>query len=541
MRSLPTKARIYLISVYLIGMVSLCLPVYPLPKGRAQAWDLGLFLILATLAGGKKFRLMRHQRAEDVGSFSIGFTITFAAMLHFGPRGGIWVGSVSCLSSCLYPKRQPLYQLLFNLCLTILHTWAMSLVFLALNGGTLTLTPMDSFPGEAAACLTGFFLNTGGVATIIALCTGQRVTGVWKETFLWTAPNYFIGAFISTVGTLVLGHHTGAVLLFGSPIAYLTYKSYSLYIARTQEKEQHIEQLQSSHAQLADQYLAERQRAHAQKMQSVGQLAAGIAHEINTPTQYINSNIRFLQEAFASLCKLHAKYGELLAASRAGIVDPALAAEVEAAAEEADIEYLLEEAPKAIQQALEGIAHVAMIVQAMKEFSHPGTETKVAVDINRAIENTLTISRHEWKYVADIFTELDPHLPLVPCLPGQFNQVLLNILVNGVQAIRETLDEGAERKGVIAISTRLDGTWVEICVRDTGPGIPEAIRSKVFDPFFTTKEVGKGTGQGLAIAHSIVVDKHGGTIGFETETGKGTTFLIRLPLNADIGERAKAA
>ncbi len=163
------------------------------------------------------------------------------------------------------------------------------------------------------------------------------------------------------------------------------------------------------------------------------------------------------------------------------------------------------------------------------------------MDINRAIENTLTISRHEWKYVADIFTELDPHLPLVPCLPGQFNQVLLNILVNGVQAIRETLDEGAERKGVIAISTRLDGTWVEICVRDTGPGIPEAIRSKVFDPFFTTKEVGKGTGQGLAIAHSIVVDKHGGTIGFETETGKGTTFLIRLPLNADIGERAKAA
>ena len=170
------------------------------------------------------------------------------------------------------------------------------------------------------------------------------------------------------------------------------------------------------------------------------------------------------------------------------------------------------------------------IVQAMKEFSHPGTEEKVETDLNRAIDTTITVARNEWKYVAEMLTDFDPALPPVPCLPGDFNQVILNLIVNASHAIAAVVGEGSQGKGTITVSTRHEGDWVEIRVRDTGTGIPEAIRSKIFDPFFTTKEVGKGTGQGLAIAHSVIVDKFGGTLTYETTVGKGTTFIIRLPL-----------
>jgi signal transduction histidine kinase len=205
--------------------------------------------------------------------------------------------------------------------------------------------------------------------------------------------------------------------------------------------------------------------------------------------------------------------------------------------EQLDVEYLMEEVPKAIQQSLDGIERVAGIVQAMKEFSHPGTEEKTAIDLNRAIQSTITVARNEWKYVAEVVTEFDSCLPMARCLPGEFNQVILNLIINAAQAIAETAQEGDAARGTITISTRRDGEWAEIRIGDTGTGIPEAIRSRVFDPFFTTKEVGKGTGQGLAIAHSIVVDKHQGTITFDTETGKGTTFIIRLPLHPEYSER----
>ncbi|MBI3300896.1 MAG: HAMP domain-containing histidine kinase [Deltaproteobacteria bacterium] len=170
------------------------------------------------------------------------------------------------------------------------------------------------------------------------------------------------------------------------------------------------------------------------------------------------------------------------------------------------------------------------IVRAMKEFSHPGSEEKVETDLNRAIETTITVARNEWKYVAELATDLDSSLPPVPCLPGEFNQVILNLIINAAHAIAVVVSEGSTSKGTITVSTRHDGDWAEIRVSDTGTGIPEAIRAKIFAPFFTTKEVGKGTGQGLAIAHSVIVDKHKGTIGFETEVGRGTTFIIRLPL-----------
>ncbi len=270
--------------------------------------------------------------------------------------------------------------------------------------------------------------------------------------------------------------------------------------------------------------------AQAQKLESIGQLAAGIAHEINTPTQYVGDNTRFLQDAFKDLQRLLDRYAEVPRALVEGIPAEELAASLESAAREADWDYLREEIPKAIEQSLEGIERVTKIVRAMKEFSHPGTEEKTAVDLNKAIESTLTVARNEWKYVAEVVTDFDPSLPLVPCLPGELNQVILNMIINAVHAIAEVVDTQAGEKGTIRVSTRQVGEEVEIRLSDNGTGIPEAIRGKIFDPFFTTKEVGKGTGQGLAISRSVIVDKHAGSIAVESETGKGTTFIIRLPI-----------
>jgi PAS domain S-box-containing protein len=269
---------------------------------------------------------------------------------------------------------------------------------------------------------------------------------------------------------------------------------------------------------------------HAQKLESIGQLAAGIAHEINTPTQYVGDNIRFLQEIFTNVDGLLGELDRLLEAARLGNVTEALIAEVEARLREAEIGYLKTEIPKAIQQSFEGIEHVAKIVRAMKDFAHPGGENKQLVDLNRAIETTLTVSHNEWKYIAQVVTDFDPTLPLVPCLAGDFNQVILNVVVNAAQAIATVVGDGSQAQGVITIRTRRDGDWAEISVQDTGSGIPASIRGKIFDQFFTTKEVGKGTGLGLSIAHSIVVQKHAGTITFQTEEGKGTVFVIRVPL-----------
>jgi PAS domain S-box-containing protein len=287
--------------------------------------------------------------------------------------------------------------------------------------------------------------------------------------------------------------------------------------------------------------LAEEQRQQlqsqlhqAQRLEAIGQLAAGIAHEINTPTQYVSDNTRFLRDAFSDLVKVMESYGRLLQECRGGHIDPALIADVDEAIATADLEYLSSEIPNAIRQSLEGLDRVATIVRAMKEFSHPGGEDKQTIDLNHAIENTVTVCRNEWKYVAEMALDLDSTLPLVPCLPGDFNQVILNLIVNAAHAIADAINGDETHKGTISISTRHDGGWAEIRIGDTGTGIPEKHRPKIFTPFFTTKEVGRGTGQGLAICRSVVVGKHGGTIDFETELGKGTVFIIRLPLHPDI-------
>jgi ammonium transporter, Amt family len=271
---------------------------------------------------------------------------------------------------------------------------------------------------------------------------------------------------------------------------------------------------------------------HVQKLESIGQLAAGIAHEINTPLQFIGDNTRFIQDSMEELIPLINEY-QILNGNPENEKLSMVLKQLEERYEEKDVGFLLQEIPDAIEQSLEGIGRVTKIVGAMKEFSHPGMSEKKLNDINKAIETTINVSRNEWKYVAELDTDLASDLPLTPCYLNDINQVILNLIVNGAHSIKDKLNESENDKGKIAISSRMKGDNVEIRIADTGMGIPEEIRPKIFDPFFTTKEVGRGTGQGLSIAHTIVVKKHQGTIDFETEVGKGTIFTIRLPINKE--------
>ena len=281
---------------------------------------------------------------------------------------------------------------------------------------------------------------------------------------------------------------------------------------------------------ITERKIFQNQLLQAQKMESIGQLAAGIAHEVNTPTQYVSDNTHFVQDAFDHIIPILKKYAKMLKAVKAGAVPENIVEEVETAIEAADIDYFIQEIPIALRQSLEGLNRTTDIIKAMKEFSHPGTKEKVPVDINQAIQSTITVARNEWKYVADIQTDFDATIPPVPCLAGEFNQAILNLIVNAANAVADIVGDRSEEKGTITVSTGRVDHWVEIRISDTGAGIPELIGPKIFDPFFTTKEIGKGTGQGLAIAQAVIVKKHNGTIRFETEVGKGTTFIVRLPI-----------
>ncbi len=279
---------------------------------------------------------------------------------------------------------------------------------------------------------------------------------------------------------------------------------------------------------IREQKKLESELRQAQKMESVGRLAAGVAHEINTPLQYISDNTLFLQNTFSEMTELIQK---LLAVQHSVVEgNPSFQAAVAAAnaMEKADLSYLLEDIPKAIRETLDGLGRVTKIVQAMKTFAHPSPAQMTSLDINQAIQSTLTIARSEYKLVADVETDLG-ELPLVVCHAGDINQVVLNIIVNAAHAIEEVI-QSTERKGLITIRTWREENDALISIRDTGRGIPENIREQIFDPFFTTKEVGKGTGQGLSIARSVIVEKHGGKLTFESELNQGTTFLIRLPI-----------
>jgi PAS domain S-box-containing protein len=277
----------------------------------------------------------------------------------------------------------------------------------------------------------------------------------------------------------------------------------------------HLTRLVGVTADVTERVRREQDRQHSQRLESIGQLAAGIAHEINTPTQYIGDNMRFLKSAFADL-------QALLTAGEGG-------------ADGAGVAWLAREIPQAIDQSLEGIERVAGIVRAMKDFSHPAAE-RVPVDLNRAIRSTIVVATHEWKHVADVRTELDPDLPAVPVRPGEFNQVVLNLVVNAAHAIAAAGPAAASR-GVITVRTACRDGWAEVSVTDTGCGMSPEVQARIFEPFFTTKPVGEGTGQGLAIARHIAA-RHGGTLAVDSAPGAGSTFTLRLPLDVPGGESA---
>ena len=359
--------------------------------------------------------------------------------------------------------------------------------------------------------LTGWFVAASGAA-VAGIAGAHRAQPVLYIVDL--AP------FVLGVTGYAIGHFHARLLRIRQSIEHTVR-------ARTAELQLALEELSATQAELLS----------AQKLEAIGGLAAGIAHEINTPIQYVGDNTRFVEDSLTQLLDVTAAASRLADAVRdvgeaAGVVEA-----FRHAAEEADMEFLSAELPSAIAESLHGIDQVASIVQALKSFAHPGSEEKAPADLNEIITTTAAVARNEWKYVAEMdLSGLDPALPHVPVLSGPLKQVLLNMIVNAAQAIEETIDESAG-KGRIAITTSAEGGFAIIHIADTGGGIPEEIQPRILEPFFTTKEVGKGSGQGLAIARSIV-DKHGGSLRFTSVLGTGATFTIMLPLQSDLATAA---
>ena len=288
--------------------------------------------------------------------------------------------------------------------------------------------------------------------------------------------------------------------------------------------------LERAYAKLQDE-VATRERLEqelnlARRLEAIGQLSAGVAHEINTPLQYVGDSVHFLGQAFQRITG-YLKRVDQLAQGEPALSWGELLAGLQKGRKEARLDFVLDEIPRAVQASKEGVEHVSKIVQALKAFSHRGSEDKGASDLNAAIENTLLMTHNEYKSIATARTDLG-ELPPVCCFISQLNQVLLNLIVNAAHAIA---DAKRERLGCITVTSRASDGVAQIDISDDGAGIPEQIRHKIFEQFFTTKEVGRGTGQGLALARQIVVDNHGGTLSFSSEVGKGTTFTLRLPID----------
>ena len=263
---------------------------------------------------------------------------------------------------------------------------------------------------------------------------------------------------------------------------------------------------------------------HAHKLESIGRLAAGVAHEINTPIQFISDSVRFACDAITDLMPVYARYRELREATPAEFAQRLT--ELDELETQADVAFLFEQLPGALSRAMDGLHQVANIVRATKDFAYPTTRERRPANINKALQSTLTIGKREYAEIADVELSLG-ELPLVPCHIGELNQVFLNLVINAAHAIHDRRQGG---RGRISVTTQVVGAQVVIAIGDDGDGIPESIRASIFNPFFTTKEVGRGSGQGLAIARAVVVERHGGSLDFETSPDHGTTFFVRIPL-----------
>ncbi|MFN8644058.1 MAG: ATP-binding protein [Candidatus Binatia bacterium] len=268
--------------------------------------------------------------------------------------------------------------------------------------------------------------------------------------------------------------------------------------------------------------------AQSERLATIGTLAAGVAHEIASPVQFVGDSVQFLRGALADMTGVIAALQRVRDAVAAGAPAGDLVAAARTAEDDADIAYVLEHAPRAVDACAEGLDRVSRIVRSLKEFSHPQQGATASVDLNHVIDGTLTLARNEFKYVADLETAFG-ELPPVTCVAGSISQVILNLVVNAAHAVRDAV-EGSGRKGHIVVTTAADGDHAVITVQDSGVGIPDAIRPHIFEPFFTTKSVGQGTGQGLALVWDVVTRAHGGTVDVESVPGAGATFRIRLPI-----------
>ncbi|MEM8924694.1 MAG: ATP-binding protein [Actinomycetota bacterium] len=265
---------------------------------------------------------------------------------------------------------------------------------------------------------------------------------------------------------------------------------------------------------------------HAQRLEAIGQLAAGVAHEINTPIQFVGDSVRFLEDVLEDLFRLHEMQRPLRSTvgdeERVGLVRA-----IEELEDVLDVEFVTEQAPKALARTLSGVDRVATIVRSLKQFAHPGGDDLGPTDVNGIIENTAVVATSEYKYVADLDLDLGD-VPEVYGNGGDISQVIINLIVNASHAIEDRINTGATSRGRIVVTTRPADGGVLLTVADDGGGIPSGVQKRIFEPFFTTKAVGRGTGQGLSLAHRVITGKHGGTIEFTVDDGVGTTFRIWL-------------
>lgn len=287
-------------------------------------------------------------------------------------------------------------------------------------------------------------------------------------------------------------------------------------------------------ADVSERHAREIEAQHTQKLEALGRLSAGLAHEINTPIQFVGDNARFLAESYETLLNLVLTYRRVFDSGAEPVPWSQRQAEIQRAEDEADVDYLAEEVPSAVKQTLEGVERVASLVRAMKTFSHPGSGGQAPADLNEALQATITVARSQFKFIADAELDLGD-LPSVVCNVGDLNQVFLNIVINAAHAIEEKGEHGR-----ITVKTSTEGDDALVAITDTGMGVPEFLKRQIFEPFFTTKTVGRGTGQGLALVRAVI-DQHAGSIALQSETGVGSTFTIRLPVHGRPNEKMVAS
>jgi signal transduction histidine kinase len=263
-------------------------------------------------------------------------------------------------------------------------------------------------------------------------------------------------------------------------------------------------------------------------LETVGKLADGIAHELNTPIQYIGDNMRFVQQAFTDLTELINTVDQI---SEQNIKSDKIPEFLRATLEKVDAPYLMQEVPRALEESLQGTAKISRIVRSMSDYSQTNGGNVIPTDLNQAVQTTLMICQHEWKNIANIQLELDPALPLFACIPCEINEVIQHLLSNAVLAVADSERNTPQNGGQITLRTFAENDCVNLEIEDNGVGIPDNIRDRIFDQFFTTRPVGTGTGQGLSICHALVVTKYSGTIHCKSEVGKGSKFVVRVPIS----------